>query len=60
MIECYYHWCKHHSINWQPDEGPFCDRTDKCVATETELKHFAILRKEEMMVWQRRKENDGN
>lgn len=41
-IECYYHWCQHHS-----QDEPFCSLCD-CVARPDEIFDFAKLRCEEL------------
>lgn len=46
-IECYYKWCKYHSIHDEEDEGPFCFEQE-CRATPAELNSFAILRRQEL------------
>lgn len=47
MIECYFHWCRHHSIHDGEDIGPFCCEYN-CVATDQEIESFRQLRKEEL------------
>jgi hypothetical protein len=54
---CYYQWCKYHSIHDEPDEGPFCFE-EECRATAEELDAFAILRKEELKLYQINKGED--
>lgn len=41
MIECYYHYCEHHS-----KYEPFCNNME-CLATEKQLIEFKKLRKKE-------------
>jgi hypothetical protein len=43
MIECYYKECPNHEIHFDNELGPFCS-LNKCIASETELKEYGILR----------------
>ena len=49
MIECYYRWCEHHSL-----DEPFC-RNDRCTATKEEFIQFVELRLAEEKKWEREK-----
>lgn len=47
-IECYYSQCPKHSTHTDPDEGPFCFESE-CIATEQEIKFYAVGRRLERM-----------
>lgn len=42
MIECYYKWCKYHSV-----DEPYCERAT-CTATDDQMKYWAVLRTREL------------
>lgn len=41
--ECYYGECRHHSVNYDPYSGPFCDEP-YCRASPQELEKFGEQR----------------
>jgi hypothetical protein len=42
MSECYYKWCRHHSVS-----EPICTQPE-CVATDREMEMFSELREQEL------------
>ena len=54
MIECYYKWCEHHSI-----DEPFCENNN-CTATDEQIIKFAELRKQELLYWDKLNKRNRN
>lgn len=42
-IECYYSQCQHHGVHTDPDEGPFCYKSE-CDQDSTTLALFGMQR----------------